>query len=50
MGTKTSRKNGKISDCAGLWSDLTDKQIKEIEIAIKKSKYYTRKKIMEKLH
>ena len=40
---------GKISECAGLWSDLTDEQVDEMEEAIKKSGDYTRKRVMEKL-
>jgi len=46
---KELSKKGKISECAGLWSDLTEKQVKQMENAIKKSREYTRKHIMEKL-
>jgi len=46
---KEFSKKGKISECAGLWSDITDKQAKEMENAIKKSREYTRKHIMERL-
>ena len=43
------KKKGSILDCAGLWSDLSDKQAEEMEKAIKKSKEYTRKHILERL-
>lgn len=46
---KEFSKKGKISECAGILSDLTEKQFSEMEKAIKKSKSYTRKHIMEKL-
>ena len=46
---KELSKKGKISECAGILSDLTEKQFSEMETAIKKSKAYTRKRIMEKL-
>jgi len=46
---KEFSKKGKISECAGILSDLTDKQFKEMEEAIKKSREYTRKHIMERL-
>lgn len=46
---KEFSKKGKISECAGLWSDLTDKQVKQMENAIKKSREYTRKHVMERL-
>ena len=42
-------KKGSILDCVGLWSDLSDEQVKEMEKAIKKSRDYTRKHIMERL-
>ncbi|MEK6808997.1 MAG: antitoxin VapB family protein [Nanoarchaeota archaeon] len=40
---------GSILECAGLWSDLTDEQLKQMEDALKRSKEYTRKHIMERL-
>ena len=43
------KKKGSILDCAGLWSDLSDKQVEEMEKSIKKSKEYTRKHILERL-
>ena len=46
---KEFSKKGKISECAGLWSDLTDKQVVQMENAIKKSREYTRKHIAERL-
>lgn len=46
---KELSKKGKISECAGILSDLTERQFREMESAIKKSKNYTRKSIMEKL-
>lgn len=46
---KEFSKKGKISECAGILDDLTEKQFSEMEMAIKKSKSYTRKSIMEKL-
>ena len=42
-------KKGSILDCAGLWSDLSDEQVKQMENVIKKSREYTRKHIMERL-
>lgn len=42
-------KKGSIIDCAGILSDLTDKQVEEMENAIKKSREYTRKHIMERI-
>lgn len=42
-------KKGKISECAGILSDLTDKQIEEMENAIRKSREYTRRHIMERI-
>jgi len=42
-------KKGKISDCAGILSDLTDKQFEEMEKAIKKSNEYTKKHVMERI-
>lgn len=42
-------KQGSIIDCAGILSDLTDKQVEEMENAIKKSREYTRKHIMERI-
>ena len=43
------KKKGSILDCAGLWSDLSDKQVEVMEKSIKKSKEYTRKHIFERL-
>ena len=42
-------KQGSIIDCAGILSDLTDRQVEEMENAIKKSREYTRKHIMERI-
>lgn len=42
-------KNGSILDCAGLWADMSEKQVEEMESAIKKSREYTRKHIMERI-
>ena len=42
-------KKGKISECAGILSELTDKQFEDIERAIKTSREYTRKHVMERL-
>jgi len=42
-------KKGSILDLAGAWSDLSDKDIKEMEDAVKKSREYTRKHIMERI-
>ena len=42
-------KKGGILDCAGLWSDLSDEQIKQMENTIKTSREYTRKHIMERI-
>ena len=42
-------KKGRISDCAGILSDLTDKQFEEMEKAIKKSNEYTKKHVMERI-
>jgi len=42
-------KKGNIMECAGLWADISDEQAKQMEEAIKKSRQYTRKHVMEKL-
>ncbi len=42
-------RKGNISDCAGILSDLTEKQFEEMEGAIKKSREYTRKHVMERI-
>jgi len=42
-------KKGSILDLAGAWSDLSDKDVKEMENAVKKSREYTRKHIMERI-
>lgn len=46
---KEFSKKGKISECAGILSDLTNKQITQMEKVIEKSREYTRKHIMERL-
>lgn len=46
---KEFSKKGKISESAGILSDLTEKQFEEMEIAIRKAREYTRKHIMERL-
>ena len=43
------KNKGSILDCAGLWSNLSDEQVKGMEKAIKKSREYTRKHITERL-
>ena len=42
-------KKGSILDLAGAWSDLSDKDAMEMEKAIKKSREYTRKHLMERI-
>ena len=42
-------KKGSILDLAGAWSDLSDKDAEEMEKAIKKSREYTRKHVMERI-
>ena len=42
-------KRGSIVECAGLWKDITDKQANDMEKAIKKSREYTRKHILERI-
>ena len=42
-------KKGSILDLAGAWSDLSDKDAMEMEKAIKKSREYTRKHVMERI-
>ena len=42
-------KKGSILDLAGAWSDLSDKDTKEMENAVKKSREYTRKHVMERI-
>ncbi len=42
-------KKGSILDLAGEWSDLSDKDAKEMEKAVKKSREYTRKHVMERI-
>ena len=42
-------KKGSILDLAGAWSDLSDKDAVEMENAIKKSREYTRKHVMERV-
>ena len=46
---KEFSKKGKISECAGILSDLSEKQFEEMERAIKKSRDYTRKHMMERI-
>jgi len=43
------KNKGSILDCAGLWSDLSDRQVKEIKDNIKKSRDYTKEHIKERL-
>ncbi|MBS3102948.1 antitoxin VapB family protein [Candidatus Woesearchaeota archaeon] len=42
-------KKGSILDLAGAWSDLSDNDIEEMENAIKKSREYTRRHVMERI-
>ena len=42
-------KRGSIVECDGLWKDITDKQANDMEKAIKKSREYTRKHILERI-
>ena len=42
-------KKGSILDLAGAWSDLSDKDAMEMEKAVKKSREYTRKHVMERI-
>ncbi|MDP3765834.1 MAG: antitoxin VapB family protein [Nanoarchaeota archaeon] len=42
-------KKGSILDVAGAWSDLSDRDVKDMEDAIKKSREYTRKHLMERI-
>ena len=42
-------KKGSILDLAGAWSHLSDKDVEDMEHAIKKSRLYTRKRVMEKI-
>jgi len=49
MLRKEYSKKGSILDLAGAWSDLSDKDAMEMEKAIKKSREYTRKHVMERI-
>ena len=49
MLRKEYSKKGSILDLAGAWSDLSDKDAKEMENAIKNSREYTRKHVMERI-
>lgn len=42
-------KKGSILDVAGAWLDLSDRDVKDMEDAIKKSREYTRKHVMERI-
>ena len=42
-------KKGKISECAGLWADMTDEQFEGMEKTIKKSREYTRSHVIERI-
>lgn len=49
MLRKEYSKKGSILDLAGAWSDLSDKDAVHMEKAIKKSREYTRKHVMERV-
>ena len=46
---KRFSKKGKISECAGLWADMTDEQFEGMEKTIKKSREYTRSHVIERI-
>ncbi len=44
---KPIKKSGKISDCAGLWSDLSKEDVEKIEESLKETRKVDNSRIME---